>query len=61
MPAWLGAIADILPLKHAIDVARPLMLGHVPADIGLHVAVLALYAAAGIYAAMVLTRRRLLK
>jgi lipooligosaccharide transport system permease protein len=61
MPAWLGAIADVLPLKHAIDIARPLMLGRVPADIGLHVAVLALYSAAGIYAAMVLTRRRLLK
>src|SRR5205085_3522895 len=44
MPAWLGAIADVLPLKHAIDVARPLMLGHVPADVGLHIAVLAVYA-----------------
>ena len=61
MPAWLGAVADVLPLKHAIDLARPLMLGRVPADIGLHVAVLLAYAAAAYYAALVLTRRRLLK
>ena len=30
MPAWLAGIADVLPLKHAIDVARPLMQGRVP-------------------------------
>jgi lipooligosaccharide transport system permease protein len=61
MPAWLAAIADVLPLKHAIDLARPLMLGRLPDAVGLHVAVLALYAVVGIYVAMVLTRRRLLK
>jgi lipooligosaccharide transport system permease protein len=61
MPAWLAGVADVLPLKHAIDLARPLMLGRVPDGIVLHVGVLVLYGAAGIYAAMVLTRRRLLK
>jgi lipooligosaccharide transport system permease protein len=61
MPAWLASVADVLPLKHAIDIARPLMLGRVPDDVGLHVAVLLLYAAAAFYAATVLTRRRLLK
>ena len=61
MPAWLGAVANLLPLKHAIDIARPLMLGQSPQHLALHVAVLLAYAAAGIYAAMVLTRRRLLK
>jgi lipooligosaccharide transport system permease protein len=61
MPAWLATIADALPLKHAIDIARPLMLGRVPDALLLHVTVLAVYAAVGIYAAMVLTRRRLLK
>ena len=30
MPAWLAAAAEFLPLKHAIDLARPLMLGRVP-------------------------------
>ena len=61
MPAWLATIADALPLKHAIDIARPLRLGRVPDALLLHVTVLAVYAAVGIYAAMVLTRRRLLK
>jgi lipooligosaccharide transport system permease protein len=61
MPAWLAAVADVLPLKHAIDLARPLMLGRVPEAIGVHVCVLVLYAAAAFYLAMVLTRRRLLK
>src|SRR5690349_18558063 len=61
MPAWLASISDVLPLKHAIDLARPLMLGRVPDGIGAHVAVLALYSIVAFYAAMVLTRRRLLK
>jgi lipooligosaccharide transport system permease protein len=61
MPAWLASIADVLPLKHAIDLARPLMLGRVPDGIVTHVAVLVLYSAVAFYVAMVLTRRRLLK
>jgi len=61
MPAWLAAVSEVLPLKHAIDIARPLMLGRVPDALGVHVLVLVLYALAAFYAAMVLTRRRLLK
>src|SRR5262245_50033933 len=61
MPAWLAAATEFLPLKHAIDLTRPLMLGHVPENIALHVGVLVAYAAAAYYAALVLTRRRLLK
>ena len=61
MPAWLAGIADFLPLKHAIDIARPLMLARVPDDILLHVAVLLFYAALAFYIALALTRRRLLK
>jgi lipooligosaccharide transport system permease protein len=61
MPGWLAAIAGALPLKHAIDVARPLMLGQVPDSIALHVAVLLAYAIVGYYIAVVLTRRRLLR
>lgn len=61
LPGWLAAAANVLPLKHAIDLARPLMLGRVPADILVHVAVLVAYAAAAYYVALVLTRRRLLK
>ncbi len=61
MPGWLETIAGLLPLKHAIDLARPLLLGQVPAQVALHVAVLVVYAAAAYYVALVLTRRRLLK
>jgi len=61
MPGWLASAASVLPLKHAIDIARPLMLGRVPDGIVLHVAVLAAYAVGAYYVALVLTRRRLLK
>jgi len=61
MPAWLAHVASVLPLKHAIDLARPLMLGRVPDDIGVHVAVIVAYALVAYYAALTLTRRRLLK
>jgi lipooligosaccharide transport system permease protein len=61
MPAALASIANVLPLKHAIDIARPLMMGRVPSDILVHIAVLAAYAVVAYYVALVLTRRRLLK
>ncbi|HVO89627.1 MAG TPA: ABC transporter permease [Casimicrobiaceae bacterium] len=61
MPAWLATVANALPLKHAIDLARPLMLGQVPGDIATHLGVLVLYAGVAYYVALVLTRRRLLK
>jgi lipooligosaccharide transport system permease protein len=61
MPAALASVANVLPLKHAIDIARPLMMGRVPSDIFIHIAVLAAYAAVAYYVALVLTRKRLLK
>jgi lipooligosaccharide transport system permease protein len=61
MPAWLATVAGLLPLKHAIDLARPLMLARVPENVALHVAVLLAYAIVLYYVALVLTRRRLLK
>jgi lipooligosaccharide transport system permease protein len=61
MPAALASVANVLPLKHAIDIARPLMMGRVPSDILVHIAVLAAYAAVAYYVALVLTRKRLLK
>jgi lipooligosaccharide transport system permease protein len=61
MPGWLASAASVLPLKHAIDLARPLMLARAPDGILLHVAVLVAYAIVAYYAALVLTRRRLLK
>ncbi len=61
MPGWLADVAQFLPLKHAIDLARPLMLGRIPDEILLHIAVLLFYATLAYYVALVLTRRRLLK
>ena len=61
LPGPIQAVTQVLPLTHAVALARPLMSGAVPADIATHVGVLAAYAIAGIYIALVLTRRRLLK
>jgi len=61
LPAAFQMISTALPLSHAVQLARPLLLGQVPQDILLHVVALALYALAGFYLALVLARRRLLK
>jgi lipooligosaccharide transport system permease protein len=60
LPAPLQLLSSILPLTHAVQLARPLVMGAVPAQALIHVLVLLAYAAAGFYAALVLTRRRLL-
>jgi lipooligosaccharide transport system permease protein len=61
LPAWLAAVAAWLPLTHAIDLARPLVLGGVPEHALLHVAALLAYGLGGFAAALKLTRRRLLR
>src|SRR5436190_781589 len=44
MPPALQTVAAVLPLSHAIDIARPLLAGKVPSGIVLHLAVLLAYA-----------------
>ena len=61
MPVPLQAVANLLPLKHAIDLARPLLQDVVPDGILLHIAVLLAYAGIAFYVSLVLTRRRLLR
>ena len=59
--AAAAALSAALPLTHAIDLARPLVTGRMPAGRWLHMLAFWLaYAAVGFYAALVLTRRRLL-
>jgi len=58
MPPWLQAIAQVLPLKAAVDLVRPLVLGNIPADPLGPILILAGYACSGYYLALVLTRRR---
>lgn len=61
LPPFLQHVSGLLPLTHAIALGRPLVLGQVPQDIGLHALVLLGYGAVGFYLALVLVRARLLK
>ena len=58
MPPWLQGVARVLPLKAAVDLVRPLVLGNIPADPLGPLLILAGYACSGYYLALVLTRRR---
>ncbi|HSO07816.1 MAG TPA: ABC transporter permease [Pelomicrobium sp.] len=61
LPGVLQAVAQALPLTHAIELVRPLVIGHAPVRPLTNVLVLAAYGAIAFYLALVLTRRRLLK
>ena len=56
----LQAVSQLLPLTHAVQLTRPLLLGQVPGDILLHVVVLLGYGVAGLAIAMRLFKKRLL-
>lgn len=58
LPAALQAVAQWLPLSAAVELARPLVLGHWPEAVARPVAVLLIYAVGGFWLAAVLTRRR---
>lgn len=60
LPGPVLEAARVLPLYHGVELVRPLLLGELPSQPGLHAAVLAAYAIVAFYAATVLTRRRLL-
>jgi len=59
LPAGMQVVASVLPLTHAVDLARPLMVGDTPPQVLLHVGVLLAYTLAGFYVSLVLFRRRL--
>ena len=59
LPPFLQSISSVLPLTHAINLARPLMNDVVPSYLPLHIGVLLAYAFAGFYVSMVLFRKRL--
>jgi lipooligosaccharide transport system permease protein len=61
LPGFLQAVSGILPLTHAIDLVRPLILGKVPPDAIMHLLALSAWGAISYWLAVVLTRRRLLK
>ena len=59
LPESMQMVASVLPLTHAVDLARPLMSGSVPPQAAMHIAVLLAYTLAGFYISLVLFRRRL--
>ena len=61
MPPWLQTVAEVLPLKAAVDLVRPLVLGSWPPAPWQPLLILTAYAACGYYLALVLTRRRFFK
>jgi lipooligosaccharide transport system permease protein len=61
LPALVQAIAAWLPLAHAVQLVRPLVLGEVPVQPVLNVVSLVLITFVAFWLALGLTRRRLLK
>ena len=59
LPAMLQVMSAILPLTHAVNLARPLLNGAIPSCILIDMAVLAGYALIGYYVSLVLFRKRL--
>jgi lipooligosaccharide transport system permease protein len=58
LPSWLKFVGNVLPLKHAVELIRPFMLGQMPGGAIVHVAVLLLYAVGSFYIALKLIRKR---
>jgi len=61
LPPFWQTVAQALPLTHAVNIARPLIIGYVPEGLLLHIAVLLGYMLLGFYVSLVLFRRRLAK
>jgi lipooligosaccharide transport system permease protein len=58
LPAALQAVSYCLPMSHAVDLIRPLLLGHAPANVLLHLGVLTLYAMSTFAIALTIFKRR---
>jgi ABC-type multidrug transport system permease subunit len=61
MPPWLQHVAAVLPLSAAVELIRPLVIGHWPSHWLQPLVVLLAYAAMGYWIALALTRRRFLR
>jgi len=58
LPGFMRLISDWLPLTAAVELIRPLFLGQWPVDWMRHLVLLVLYALAGFWLALALTRKR---
>ena len=61
LPSWLRQIAAMLPLSAAVELVRPLVIGHWPAHWLQPLALLVTYAGVALWIALALTRRRFLR
>lgn len=61
LPPGVQSATQALPLAHAVALIRPLMLDRPVEQVGLHLAVLAAYAAVALVVALMLLRRRMLR
>ncbi|HKO87001.1 MAG TPA: ABC transporter permease [Burkholderiales bacterium] len=61
LPQTVQWAVHLLPLTHATQLVRPLLFGEMPQNILLHLAALLVYAVVGVYVALLLFKRRLLK
>lgn len=59
LPGAVAFAVQLLPLAHAIQLIRPLIIGELPANVLLHLAVIAGYALLGLAVSIRLVRRRL--
>ncbi|WP_290652515.1 ABC transporter permease [Aquisalimonas sp.] len=60
LPPLIAQGAFLLPLAHAVEVVRPLMLGGAPTNAGLHLGVIAAYGLVAFTLATAILRRRLM-
>jgi lipooligosaccharide transport system permease protein len=61
LPQAFQILASVLPLTHAVAMARPLLSGEWPASVLLHAGYLMVVAVAAFWIAVGLARRRLLR
>jgi lipooligosaccharide transport system permease protein len=61
LPAWLQGVTQWLPLNASVNLVRPLILGGWPSTPLADITILLVYCVGALYAATILTRRRLLK
>jgi lipooligosaccharide transport system permease protein len=60
LPGPVQSVVEILPLTHAVEIIRPIVVGQPVTDLALHLGALALFGLVSTWAATILFRRRLI-
>jgi lipooligosaccharide transport system permease protein len=61
LPGPVQSAVQFLPLTHAVEIIRPIVVGQPVTDLGLHLGALALFGLVSTWAATILFRRRLVQ